>query len=47
MYSVSQGKFSIPKLGRANKASIKGEKLIESKGIITDLHNKLKTKTEA
>ena len=47
MYSLSQGKFSVPKLGRANKASIKGEKLIESKDIISDLHNKLKTKTEA
>lgn len=44
MYSVSQGKFSITKLWKANKASIDGGKLIESKEIIIDLYNKLKTK---
>jgi hypothetical protein len=44
MYSVSQGKFSIPKVWSANKASIEGGKLIESKEIIVDLHNKLTTK---
>ncbi len=44
MYSVAQGKFSIPKLWKANKASIIGGKLIESKEIIEELHYKLTTK---
>ena len=44
MYSVSQGKFSIPKLWIASKASIEGGKLIESKETIIDLRNKLTTK---
>jgi hypothetical protein len=38
MYSLSQGKFSIPKLWNAKKASISGLQLIESKKLITELY---------
>ncbi len=44
MYSVSQGKLSMPKLWSAKNASIEGGKLIESKEIIIDLHKKLTVK---
>lgn len=47
MYSVSQGKLSIPKLWRAQKASIEGGKLMESKEIVFALYNKLTAKTNA
>ena len=45
MYSLSQGKLSIPKLWNAKKASITGVKLIESKKRLEELHNKMKIKT--
>ena len=45
MYSLSQGKLSIPKLWNAKKAIISGAKLIESKMIIQDLYDKLKNRT--
>lgn len=47
MYSLSQGKLSIPKIWNAKKASISGAKLIESKKIIEELYNKMKRKTTA
>jgi len=47
MYSLSQGKFSIPKIWNAKKASISGTKLIESKKAIEDLYDKMKRKTTA
>ena len=47
MYSISQGKFSIPPLGNAKKATITGIKLIESKKQIDELYKILKTKTTA
>lgn len=45
MYSLSQGKLSIPKLWNAKKASISGAKLIENKKIIEDLYDKMKIRT--
>ena len=42
MYSLSQGKLSIPKLWNAKKASISGAKLVESKKAIEDLYDKMK-----
>ena len=42
MYSLSKGKFSVPKLWNAKKASISGAKLIESKKVIEDLYDKMK-----
>lgn len=47
MYSLSQGKLSIPKIWNAKKASISGAKLIESKKLIEELYNKMKSKTTA
>ena len=45
MYSLSQRKFSIPKLWNAKKASISGAKLIESKKLLEELYEKMKTKS--
>jgi hypothetical protein len=45
MYSLSKGKFSIPKLWNAKKASIIGTKLIESKEILQEFYDKIKTRT--
>ena len=45
MYSLSQGKLSIPKIWKAKKAKISGAKLIESKKMIKELHETLKRKT--
>jgi hypothetical protein len=42
MYSLSKGKFSVPKLWNAKKAIISGAKLIESKKVIEDLYDKMK-----
>lgn len=42
MYSLSQGKLSIPRLLNAKKASISGDKLIESKNVIENLYDKMK-----
>ncbi len=47
MYSISQDKFSIPKLWNAKKATITGVKLIESKKQLEALYEKMKTKTTA
>ena len=45
MYSFSQGKFSIPKLWNAKKASITGLKLVESKKQIEQLYEYMRTKS--
>ena len=45
MYSLSQGKLSIPKLWHVKKASISGAKLIESHKYIEDLHERMKRRT--
>jgi len=42
MYSISQNRFSIPKIWKASKASVDGGKLLESKEMISVLHSKLK-----
>ncbi len=47
MYSLSQGKLSIPKIWNAKKASISGAKLIESKKVIEELYHKMKRKSTA
>jgi hypothetical protein len=44
MYSLSQGRLSIPKLWKANKASISGSKLMESKDAIDGLYIKISSK---
>jgi len=44
MYSLSKGKFSIPKIWKANKASISGTALLENKRLIEELHDKMKRK---
>ncbi len=45
MYSVAQGRFSIPKIWKAKKASISGNKLMESKDAIENLHRKMTMRT--
>ena len=45
MYSLSQGKLSIPKLWNAKKASISGAKLVESKMVVENLYGKMKRRT--
>jgi len=45
MYSLSQGKLSIPKLWNVKKASISGARLIESNKYIEDLHDRMKRRT--
>ncbi|MBK6962551.1 MAG: hypothetical protein IPH20_01110 [Bacteroidales bacterium] len=45
MYSLSQGKLSIPRIWNAKKAKISGVKLSESKKVIQELYDKMKTKT--
>jgi len=47
MYSISQGRFSIPKLWNTKKASITVIKLLENKNQIEELYRILKTKTSA
>jgi hypothetical protein len=47
MYSLSQGKWTMPKIWNAKKASISGTKLIESKKKIEELYDKMKIKTTA
>jgi hypothetical protein len=42
MYSLSQGKLSIPKLWNVKKASISGAKLVESKKVIEEIYDKMK-----
>jgi hypothetical protein len=46
MYSLSKRKFSIHKLWNAKKASISGTKLIESKRLLEDLYEKMRTKSK-
>jgi len=46
MYSVSKGRFTIPKIWNASKVSIDGSKLKNNKEIIKALHNKLTEKTK-
>lgn len=46
MYSISQGRFSLPKIWKAKKANISGSKLIENKDIIESLYKKLSLKIE-
>lgn len=41
MYSVSRGKFSFPNVLKARKASIKGEKLVEKKEMLSELHKNI------
>lgn len=41
MYSVSQGRFSIPNVLKAKKASIVGEKLVASKDLLLELHARI------
>ncbi len=47
MYALSQGKWSIPRIGNVKKATITGVKLIENKKKIEELYDKMKTKTTA
>ena len=47
MYSLSQGKLSIPKLWNAKKASIMGIQLIENKNLIEELYRKMNLKATA
>ena len=47
MYSIAQGRFSIPKLWNTKKASITGIKLLENKNQMEELYRILKTKTSA
>jgi hypothetical protein len=45
MFSLSKGKFLIPKFWKATKASISGARLVESKKDIEDLYDKMKRRT--
>ena len=45
MYSLAQGKLSIPKLWKAKKASISGTKLIENKKLIEEIYTLIRRKT--
>ena len=47
MYSLAQGKLSVPKIWNAKKASISGAKLFENKKNIEDLFDKMKRKMPA
>ena len=47
MYSLSKGKFSIPNIWNAKKASITGINLIESRKGIEELYDNMKRKTTA
>lgn len=47
MYSLSKGKFSIPNIWNAKKASITGINLIESRKGIEELYDNMKRKTNA
>jgi hypothetical protein len=44
MNSLSQGKFSIPKLWNVKKATISGAKLIENKNLIENIYINLKSR---
>jgi hypothetical protein len=47
MYSLSQGKWSLPKVWQAKKVQISGQKLVENKGHLESLYNKLNSKIAA
>jgi hypothetical protein len=44
MYSLSQGKWAIPKVWQAKKVQITGQKLVENKAQLEALYNKLNSK---
>jgi hypothetical protein len=44
MYSLSQGKFSIPKIWNAKKASISGSRLLAKKDVIENLYKRMSSK---
>ena len=44
MYSVSQGRFSIPQIWRAKKASISGSRLLAKKEIIENFYKRMASK---
>jgi len=44
MYSLSQGRLSMPKIWKASKVSIEGKSLVDKKERIHELHRKLTTK---
>lgn len=44
MYSLSQGKWAIPKVWKAKKVQITGQKLLENKGQLEALYDKLSSK---
>jgi hypothetical protein len=47
MYSLSQGKWAIPKVWKAKKVQITGQKLLENKGQLEALYDKLSSKIAA
>ncbi len=47
MYSLSQGKWAMPKIWNAQKAGISGTKLMERKEVIEELYSKMKSRTSA
>ena len=47
MYSLSQGKWAIPKVWKAKKVQITGQKLLENKGQLEALYEKLSSKIAA
>lgn len=47
MYSLSQGKWAIPKVWQAKKIQISGQKLVENKGQLEALYDKLISKMVA
>jgi hypothetical protein len=47
LYSVSKGRFAIPKLWKVKKASVSGLKLLASKQALEELYAKMKAKTSA
>ena len=47
MYSLSQGKWTIPKVWKAKKVQITGQKLLENKGQLEVLYEKLSSKMAA
>lgn len=44
MYSLAQGRLSIPKIWKVQKATVQGQKLVENKVIIANLYQKLQGK---
>lgn len=46
MYSLSQGRLSLPKVWKAKTASISGSKLVERKGLLENLYEKMTSRAE-